>query len=196
MTNVDQLRGQYAGFVSRLVAMLIDLLIIGAVNIILGWIFSFLLNLTGITIVDCEFDFPNMFSGVSIFLDTVWCTVFVLVIPTTYFLFIIGYPILLWTLVGQTIGKYVMGVRVVRMDGKRVTLFTAVRRLIGYAVSFFVLGLGFFWILASNQRQGWHDKIAGTYVIYAWEARENKRMSGRISDFANKLSARRTRTEG
>jgi uncharacterized RDD family membrane protein YckC len=30
--------------------------------------------------------------------------------------------------------------------------------------------LGFFWILADNQRQGWHDNLARTYVIYAWKA--------------------------
>jgi uncharacterized RDD family membrane protein YckC len=30
--------------------------------------------------------------------------------------------------------------------------------------------LGFFWVLADNQRQGWHDNLARTYVIYAWKA--------------------------
>ena len=28
-----------------------------------------------------------------------------------------------------------------------------------------VVGLGFFWILRDPERQAWHDRIAGTYVV-------------------------------
>ncbi|MCZ7528974.1 MAG: RDD family protein [Acidimicrobiia bacterium] len=37
------------------------------------------------------------------------------------------------------------------------------------ALMFF--GLGFLWILISKDRRGWHDYIAGTCVIYDWDAR-------------------------
>jgi uncharacterized RDD family membrane protein YckC len=34
--------------------------------------------------------------------------------------------------------------------------------------------LGFLWILIDNRRQGWHDKMAGTCVIYNWPARPDE----------------------
>jgi uncharacterized RDD family membrane protein YckC len=46
-----------------------------------------------------------------------------------------------------------------------------VRRFLGYILSIFAMWIGFLWILLDNRRQGWPDKIAGTFVIYAWDAR-------------------------
>jgi uncharacterized RDD family membrane protein YckC len=39
--------------------------------------------------------------------------------------------------------------------------------LIGYAISGFFLGLGFLWTAWDSESQGWHDKIASTYVVQA-----------------------------
>ena len=67
---------------------------------------------------------------------------------------------------GRTVGKMVMGTKVVNEDGRSPSLLTAfVREVIGKFVSAIVLGLGFIWILFDPKFQGWHDKIAGTYVI-------------------------------
>jgi uncharacterized RDD family membrane protein YckC len=38
-------------------------------------------------------------------------------------------------------------------------------RWIGQGMSFLVLGLGFLMIAFSREKQGLHDKIAGTYVV-------------------------------
>jgi len=38
-------------------------------------------------------------------------------------------------------------------------------RWIGMNISSLVIGLGFLWILIDENKQGWHDKIAGTYVV-------------------------------
>jgi uncharacterized RDD family membrane protein YckC len=35
--------------------------------------------------------------------------------------------------------------------------------------------LGFLWIFVDRRRQGWHDKIANTYVIYTWAAKPDER---------------------
>jgi uncharacterized RDD family membrane protein YckC len=79
-----------------------------------------------------------------------------------------------WTLTGQTPGMTLMGLRVVTTDGHYVSLGRSVRRLIGYFVSALVLWLGFLWILVDDRRQGWHDKIAGTCVVYNWSARPDE----------------------
>ena len=43
----------------------------------------------------------------------------------------------------------------------------AILRYIGYIVSALALSIGFIWIAIDKRRQGWHDKIARTYVIPA-----------------------------
>ena len=60
-----------------------------------------------------------------------------------------------------------MGIRVVCTDGTRVRFGNAIRRQIGYFISA-TLFLGYLWILVDNRRQGWHDKLAGTMVVYSW----------------------------
>jgi uncharacterized RDD family membrane protein YckC len=79
----------------------------------------------------------------------------------------LAYNVGFWVMSGQTPGKRVLGVRVLRKDGTRVRLGNALRRQIGYWISS-IFYLGFLWILFDNKRQGFHDKIAGTIVTYSW----------------------------
>ncbi len=66
---------------------------------------------------------------------------------------------------GATLGKKVFGLKVVKKDGTLPGLGRALlRQTVGYFVSS-IFGLGFLWIAFDPQRQGWHDKIAGTYVV-------------------------------
>ena len=73
-----------------------------------------------------------------------------------------------------------LGVRVVNREGQEITFWQAVRRYIGYYISAFALYIGFIWVLFDNRRQGWHDKLAGTYVIYTWDARPGDKMAARL----------------
>ena len=78
----------------------------------------------------------------------------------------IGYPVGFWVLLGQTPGKLLMGVRVSQMTGQPLTIRRAALRYVGYWLSAIPFGLGFFWVLMDDRRQAWHDKLAGTYVVY------------------------------
>jgi uncharacterized RDD family membrane protein YckC len=53
-------------------------------------------------------------------------------------------------------------------------LRAALRLLIGYPLSFLLLGVGFLWVLADDYRQALHDKLVGTFVVYAWAARPDE----------------------
>ena len=64
-----------------------------------------------------------------------------------------------------------MGLQVVPLKGGRIGVIRATLRYLGYIVSIIPFFFGFIWILFSRKRQGWHDKIAGTCVVYSWEAR-------------------------
>ena len=69
---------------------------------------------------------------------------------------------------GQMVGNLVMGVRVVKADGGRVSFSRAAARMLGAYLSGLLLFLGFFWAIFDKRRQGWHDKLAGTVVVYDW----------------------------
>ena len=66
----------------------------------------------------------------------------------------------------QTIGKMALGIKVVDAEGDSPPM-TAVlmRETVGKAVSAMVIMVGFIVILFDGKRQGWHDKIAGTFVV-------------------------------
>lgn len=66
---------------------------------------------------------------------------------------------------GATLGKQAMGIKVVTASGQPIDYKTAALRYIGYIISGLALGLGFIWVLFDEKKQGWHDKIANTYVV-------------------------------
>jgi len=75
------------------------------------------------------------------------------------------YGAVMWKMRGSTIGGIVFDLRVVRLDGREVDWETAIVRALGCFLSLAVAGLGFFWIAFDDQKQAWHDKIAGTVVV-------------------------------
>lgn len=66
---------------------------------------------------------------------------------------------------GQTLGMRVLNIKVVRTDGSSLTLLQAFVRYIGLFVSIVCLFIGVIWAAFDANKQGWHDKIASTYVI-------------------------------
>lgn len=68
---------------------------------------------------------------------------------------------------GQTVGKGVMGLRIVRIDGRRPGFIRALVRTLAYLVSLVPLFAGFLWILVDSNRRGWHDHIAGSRVVFS-----------------------------
>ena len=66
---------------------------------------------------------------------------------------------------GQTPGKRLLGIRVIRLDGKPLGWWMSFERFGGYAASFSVGLLGFGQILWDRNRQGLHDKVCETVVV-------------------------------
>jgi uncharacterized RDD family membrane protein YckC len=134
-----------AGFVTRLVALAIDLALLSAV-------------ITTVTVVG-QFVGQGLHAGM-------W-TLRLIALGTTafsvglYILYFVG----LTVLGGQTLGKRVMGVRVLRTDGARVKLKRSVIRYIGTWLSLPLLW-GYLLVLIDNRRQAFHDRLADTVVIY------------------------------
>jgi uncharacterized RDD family membrane protein YckC len=168
------LQGQYAGFFSRLLAFLLDVVILVAATVLVSATVDSLLGVLGTDLQRCADHTrgtPLRFAACSIATRSL-PVIQVSVIPLYY--------LVSWSLSGQTPGKAALGVRIVRVNGKRMGLVTAAVRYVGYLVSMLALGLGFFWILVDDRRQGWHDKMARTCVIYTWSARTDQYFLWRV----------------
>lgn len=85
--------------------------------------------------------------------------------PPLTFLLGLAYFSGMWAWKGTTIGGIVLGLKVVRYDGQPVTFTVAIVRALAGAFSGMVAFLGFLWIAWDKDKQGWHDKIAGTIVL-------------------------------
>ena len=66
---------------------------------------------------------------------------------------------------GQTPGKRLLGVRVVRLDGRPMTMWSSFERFGGYAAGLVTGLLGFAQVYWDRNRQMIHDKIVETVVI-------------------------------
>lgn len=66
---------------------------------------------------------------------------------------------------GQTVGKKLMRLRVVRLDGEPITWWIAFERAGGYAAGFATGLLGFAQVYWDANRQAIHDRIVGTVVV-------------------------------
>lgn len=67
---------------------------------------------------------------------------------------------------GATVGKRMLGIRVVGRDGRYISLGRSfLREVIGKWISGVFLSLGYLWAVWDKDKQAWHDKIASTYVV-------------------------------
>jgi uncharacterized RDD family membrane protein YckC len=144
-------QGHYAGSVSRFLAYAIDVTASSAV---------FALALAGVSYV------VSVVTGRDVSWNKENIVVAILFVAWEFAYF--GYS---WAASGKTFGMAVLGVRVVRADGTAVRPRNAVLRTLAFPLSFLLLGLGFAGILVQREHRALHDLIAGTAVVYAWDAR-------------------------
>jgi uncharacterized RDD family membrane protein YckC len=142
-----------ASFGARAVALAIDLVLLAALYIFLFSLFAgLLLNAV------MRFELSAILTLFSSYL---------IVFPIFFVLFHMFYFTLFHALSGQTIGKMIMGIRVVTSDNKELTPAVAFLRWTGYIVSFIPLASGFLWSAVDKDHCAWHDRLAETRVISA-----------------------------
>ena len=132
---------EYAGFWIRLGASVIDSIILFSI-------------LAAIYYSVFKFIAPIMPSGrfIMIFISISW--------------FIkIAYLVTFWAWRGQTPGKMLTGIKIIRTDSSPITWQYVFLRYLGYIISTITLCIGFIWIAFDDRKQGLHDKIADTYVV-------------------------------
>jgi uncharacterized RDD family membrane protein YckC len=76
-----------------------------------------------------------------------------------------AYCVAMWATKATTIGGIICSLKVVRLDDRPIDWGVAVVRALGGFLSLFVAGLGFIWVAFDDEKQSWHDKIAGTTIV-------------------------------
>ena len=135
----------HAGFVSRLAAFMIDLLIVSVI----------------VTVTNAV----SLWFGRTLDLDKLTRDFLLVITALVSLLFILSYYVGFIAAAGQTPGKRIMGLRVIMMSGEKVSVRRAARRFLGYFLSL-PLFWGYLAVLVNDQRRAFHDKFAGTRVVY------------------------------
>jgi len=138
---------EYAGFWVRLVAYLIDSLIIGAVQLVLTLILTFSVGLLGDFSEQGEAAMGMIVSLFSVALG-------------------LGYAVFFTGHCGQTPGKMALRIKVIHIDGSQISYGrAALREIPAKFISGILLGIGYLMVAFDDKKQGLHDRIANTYVI-------------------------------
>jgi uncharacterized RDD family membrane protein YckC len=156
-TGFDPSTVKKGGFWIRLLASMIDGIILNVISLVLGFIGVIAMGLG-----------PDGLSGIE---DLESQGLLGLIVPLYIFIIImnIAYYTYFHGRTGQTLGKMACSLRVVSLDGEPLGYGRAFFRWLLFMVFavIFLLGgvLNFLWPIWSKHKQAWHDKIVGTYVI-------------------------------
>jgi uncharacterized RDD family membrane protein YckC len=144
-------QGHYAGPVTRAGAFVLDQTVVGGsfalAAALLAWTWD---------LMTAEEVSPSVSPWLTLAVFSVW-----------WFLYY-AYP---WATSGKTLGMALLGIRVVRRDGAPARPRDALIRPLGLALSLASLGVGFIGVLIGREHRGLHDVVAGTVVVYDWDAR-------------------------
>jgi uncharacterized RDD family membrane protein YckC len=89
---------------------------------------------------------------------------------------------------GRTLGKGIVGIRVVSADGSPLSVRQALVRTLAFPLSILLFGIGFLMIPFQREHRALHDLIAGTSSVYDWGERSAE-MPGPLSAFLERQSA-------
>ena len=142
----------------RILAISIDLIIIVLIFIFIGKIFDWIdLGITNIKLTNffhIDIEAKNMSEKKILFIKT--CLGFV---PIIYF------AISNYITNGQSIGKKILGIKIISIYHHRIGLWHCIERSLGYVASTLELGIGFYQVFWNPNRMTLHDRIAETIVI-------------------------------
>jgi len=159
-TRAAELQGRYAGAVSRLLAYGADLLIIGVTLTATLAMAQFAIEAATPWSVNLEDD-----EWLVVAIGFFWSALYF----GNSFVF------------GRTPGMSLLGLRIVRADGSEIDARHGLIRLVAFPLGFLTLGIGFLGIIVGRERRAIYDTIAGTAVVYDWDAE-----AMRIREIANR----------
>jgi uncharacterized RDD family membrane protein YckC len=148
----------YAGFWIRFAASVIDGIIVGVPLVIL---FLVIEGPAFKSYIDCVNSAGSYATCGSLYTygSIQYFNLATLVVQLVYFS-------VLWSSFGGTIGQRMLGLHVVdAATGRNIGIGRAIGRYVGYLISAAVLLIGLIWAAFDPRKQGWHDKMASTFVV-------------------------------
>jgi uncharacterized RDD family membrane protein YckC len=144
--RMEELRGlPLATFTSRAAAFLIDFVVILIVYapamVLIQWLIS---RRDPNLHVDLRWDFHE---------------------PSNVVFVVLYFGLTLYLGNGRTLGKRLMGIRVVSLVHDRITFWQSIERALGYGASMLEAGFGFLQYFTNSNRCCVHDRIAETIVV-------------------------------
>jgi uncharacterized RDD family membrane protein YckC len=134
----------YAGFWIRVVAVLIDSVLLGIIFFIGSRLF----------VKGIDYGNGNIVITEGQWFWSLWGVISFLYLPVT------------WAWLGETIGHRMLGMEIRRVeDGQRPGIGQIIVRWIGYYISALIILIGFIIAAFDPRKQGLHDKIANTLVV-------------------------------
>jgi uncharacterized RDD family membrane protein YckC len=89
-----------------------------------------------------------------------------LALGLVFLVWIVGYYVYSWS-IGSTIGMKLLRLRVADADTLQpIGIGRALLRYLGFTIAGLVCYLGLIWAAFDDRKQGWHDKLANTVVIW------------------------------
>jgi hypothetical protein len=102
-------------------------------------------------------------------LDAILVAIVIGILPTVddeaFVPLFLGYRFVMWVWKGVTVGGIICQLRITKVDGSAMSGGEALVRSLGSLFSVAVFGIGCLWVLRDQDRQAWHDKMAGTFVV-------------------------------
>lgn len=142
----------YGGFARRLLAFMLDSLILWILGIVIGAIIGFIIGAAGGVTT----------GGVNRPL------ILLLVYPALFLLSLLYYSLQESSSYQATLGKRALGIKVTSLDGKPIGWGRAVGRWFGRILSGLIFCIGYLLALFTSRKQALHDMLAGTLVMDRW----------------------------
>ena len=143
---------RWGGFFRRLSAFVVDFLVLVLLSALMGFM-AYVGYKVGLAAHDRPISWNTAAPLVS------FLTLAGMGLATIYFVVFHGME-------GKTVGKWLLGLRVVGVDQRPISYRRALLRWIGaIGLGGASFGLAFLWILWQREKRGWHDFLARTWVV-------------------------------
>ena len=152
----------YASFISRLVAMLIDGLIIGCIQ---GIIITPILAAMGLGIASTVSGSEELSDEATVGLIGAIIAAVGSIVLIVYAISLFYYAIMESSKAQASLGKMALGIKVTDLDGNRISFGKAFLRAIGKLISSSIMLIGYIMAAFTEKKQGLHDIIANTIVV-------------------------------
>ena len=167
--STGQVTGRFAGPVSRLAAFAVDSFTIVVLYGVIVGIIAFTVKL----VTGYDVNTENTENGWWLLGYIIWAFLY------------------LWissAITGRTVGKWLVGLRIVGRDGSPLRGRAAFIRVLTLPLSFVIFGLGLVGIVIGEEHRALHDVFAKTVVVYDWGDRPAE-MPAPLTRFVNRRQA-------